>query len=134
MTASVVNAQPLIDAIEAAVTAAGVAFDVGRKPANATTRYIVAWPDGGLVDNRTLRSRDGWSTVIVFQCYGLTPEAVSYAVRTLRAVALALHGQVVVGGRTLLMPEHLGGSSLSRDDDADPPLFMQADEWRIRLA
>lgn len=131
MTVTIVDAQPLIDAIKTAVTALGVAIDVGRKPAAATTRYIVMWPDGGNVENRSLRSRDGWSTVLAFQCYGLTPEAAGYASRKLREAVFGLH-LTVVGGRTVQMPEHQPPPPLSRDDDADPAIFMQYDEFRIR--
>lgn len=136
MTAPVVNAQPLIDAVKAAVAAggsAGVPTEVGRKPAGAPTRWVVLWPDAGTVEDRSMRSRDGWSLVLPCQCYGLSPEAALYAVRKLRAAILSLHG-TVVGGRTVLMPTHAASSQLDRDDAADPPLWMQYDEWRIRLA
>lgn len=136
MSTPIVDAQPLIDAVKAAVSAggaAGVPVDVGRKPANATTRWIVLWPDTGTVDDRSLKSRDGWSIVLPAQCYGLTPEAAAYAVRKYGAAILGLHG-TVVAGRTVHMPVHERPPPLSRDDDADPPIFMQYDEWRIRTS
>lgn len=123
--------QPLVDALRTALTGAGIAFGDGRMPNGATTRYIVAWFDDGTVTDRSLLSRDGWSAVGTFHCYGQTPEAARYAYRALTDAALGLHGQTV-GGRTVLMPEQLTSLPLSRDDDLDPPLFDQIAEWRFR--
>ena len=134
MTAPVVDAQPLIDAIKTAVTAAGVAIAEGRKPTVVAGKpYIVAFFDAGSVEDRSLRSRDGWSMVGSFQCAGLIPESARFAARKLRAAVLGLHGQTFAG-RTLQLPSHLGPLPMQRDDDADPPLFIQIDEWRLRLS
>jgi hypothetical protein len=134
VTAPTVDASPLIDAIKAAVTSAGVAIAEGRKPASVGTRpYIVAFFDAGTVDDRSLRSRDGWSMYCSFQCAGLTPESARFAVRKLRDALLGLH-LTVIGGRTVQMPVHEFPAPMTRDDDADPVLFIQIDEWRLRLA
>ncbi len=130
MTAPVVDAQPLIDAVKAAVT--GIAYAEGKKPTVAAgLPYVVAWFDGGTVENRSLRSRDGFSLVATFHCYGSSPDAVRFAVRKVRAAVLSLFGDAV-GGRTVLMPEHLPPPPMDRDDDLQPPLWWQADEWRLR--
>jgi hypothetical protein len=134
MTAPVVDAQPLIDAIKAEVTAAGVAIAEGKKPTVSAGRpYIVAFYDSGAVDDRSLRSRDGWAMVGSFQCAGLSPESARFAARKLRGALLALHG-ATFGDRALQMPAHLGPLPMQRDDDAEPVLFIQIEEWRLRLS
>jgi hypothetical protein len=130
VTVTVVDAQPLIDAIKAAVT--GVAYAEGKKPAvTAGLPYVVAWFDAGSVTNRSLRSRDGFELVGTFQCYGNSPESVRLAVRKVRAAVFGLFG-ATVAGRTVQMPEHLPGPPMDRDDDVDPPLWWQTDGWRFR--
>ena len=127
---------PLIAALKAAVEAggaSGVPFGDGKKPATATTRYIVAWFDGGRVEDRSLRSRDGWSAVGTFHCYGQTPDAARYANQKLTAAVLSLFGQAV-GDRVLLMPEQVSTVPLQRDDDADPAMFDVISEWRFRAS
>lgn len=133
MTAPVVDAQPIVAAIKAAL-AGDVLLGEGVKPKNVGDEpYVVAFFDAGTVGNRSLVSRDGWSLVGTFHASGLTPESARVAVRKLRAAILGLH-LTTVGGRTLLMPEHLSGTPMQRDDDADPPLFIQIDEWRFRTS
>lgn len=134
VTAPTVDASPLIDAIKSAVTNAGLAIAEGKKPTVAAGRpYVVAFFDAGTVTDRTLRSRDGWQMYCSFQCAGLTPESARFAVRKLRDAVLALRG-TVVAGRTVAMPVHEPALPMQRDDDADPVLFIQIDEWRIRLS
>ena len=131
---TVVDPQPLISAIKAAVESRGVAFGDGRKPtALGTKPWVVAWFDSGVVDNRSMASRDGWSMVGTFHSYGLTVESARIANRALRNAVLDLHG-ATVGGRTVHMPEHLTSLPMQRDDDTDPPLFDVIDEWRIRTS
>ena len=127
------SVQPLVAALKSAVETAGVAFGDGKKPATATTRYIVAFFDGGTVTDRSLRSRDGWSAVGTLHCYGQTPDAARFAYQALTAAVLGLRG-ASVGDRVLLMPEQLVSLPLQRDDKADPPLFDQISEWRFRTS
>ena len=124
-------AQPLIDAVKAAVTAGGVAFGDGAKPAGATTRYIVAWFDAGAVGDDSLATRDGFSIVGTFHCYGQTPEAARFAYRVLTDAVLGLNG-ATAGSRRLAMPEQLTALPLQRDDDLSPALFDAICEWRFR--
>lgn len=135
MTAPVVDAQPLLDEIKAVLRAAGLAYEVGRKPGNAPAAgpWVVGWPDGGAITDRTLRSRDGWSLRVSFQVYGFTIESVNWALPRLRQAVLSI-GHTEVGGRTVLLPSHEISQPLSRDDDVEPPLLMQYDEWRFALA
>lgn len=128
------TAQPLVAAISAGLTAAGVAFGDGKKPTVAAGKpWVVGWFDAGTVDNRSLRSRDGWVCVGTFHSFGLTPESARIANRALRSVVLGLH-LTTVGGRVVQMPENLVAVPMSRDDDADPAVFLLIDEWRIRVA
>jgi hypothetical protein len=131
-----VDVAPLIAAIRAGLAAhpADLAFDEGRQPANVSGRpYIVAFFDSGTIENRSMRSRDGWSTVGTFHCAGLSPQSARVAVRALRTVILGLTGAPFAGG-TLRVPEHIAGAPMDRDDDAQPVLFIQIDEWRFRLS
>lgn len=130
------NVGPLVAALKAAVESggtAGVPFGDGRKPSNATTRYIVAWFDAGRVEDSSLRSRDGWSAVGTFHCYGQTPDAARFANARLTSAVLGLVG-VTVGSRVLLMPEQVTAVPLQRDDDADPAMFDVISEWRFRTS
>lgn len=128
-----VDARPLVAALEAAITGQGVAYGDGEKPtATAGHAYVVGWPDSGTVDDRSLKSRDGFSLLAPLQVYGFDPDSVRWAVGKVRAAMFGLHG-TTVAGRTVQMPSHFAGP-LSRDDDADPPIWMQYEEFRLRLS
>lgn len=135
MTITVVDAQPYADAIKAAVDAQGIPYAEGRKPAGLGTGvpYIVGWLDSGRVENRSLRSRDGFSLVVVLQSYGFSPDSVRFAVRKGRAAIASLAG-ATVGGRVVLLPSHEPAPPMGRDDDADPPLWWASDQWRFRTS
>jgi hypothetical protein len=133
VSAPIVDGQPLLDALRAAVTAQGVAYEEARKPEVVGARpYIVAFFDSGRVESRSLRGRDGWSTVGTFHCSGLSPESVRFAVNRLRAAVLGLHGQTVDDLQVHVVVGDFRPPPMDRDDDADPPLFIQVDEWRLR--
>ncbi len=127
------NVQPVVDALKAAVESAGVAFGDGVKPSAATTRYVVAWFDAGRVEDSSLQSRDGWSAVGTFHCYGQTPQAARYAGQVLTMAVLSLRG-ATVGDRVLLMPEQVSVVPLQRDDNLSPALFDAISEWRFRTS
>lgn len=131
---TVVDAQPLVDAITAAVVAQGLAVGDGEKPTVTAGRpYVVAWFGSGTVSDRSLVGRDGFTLDGRFQVYGFDPDSIRWAVKKLRAGVLGLH-LTVVGGRAVLMPEHLASTDGDRDDKADPgPLWWLFDEWRFRL-
>jgi hypothetical protein len=133
VTIPVATAQPVIDALKAALQTAGVTLGDGVKPVGATSRYIVAWFDAGTIDDRSLASRDGFSLVGTFHCYGSTPEAARFASQALTAAVLGLHRQQI-GGRAVLMPEQLTSLPLQRDDNLNPPLFDAVSEWRFRTS
>lgn len=134
MTGPVVDPRPVVDAIEIAITEGGVLFGDGKKPKDVGNKpYVVGFFDAGTVTDKTMRSRDGWSIVASFQCAGLSPDATRLAVWRVRQAVLGLRGWTIQG-REVGMPVHLGGPPMDKDDDADPPLFIQIDEWRIRLS
>jgi hypothetical protein len=132
VTAPVVDSAPVVAAIKAAVT--GVVFTDGSKPADVGSKpYIVAFFDAGTVENRSMASRDGWSMVGVFHCSGQSPDSARFAAKKLRVAILGLWG-AGAGAHTFRLPEHLTGAPMSRDDDAQPALFVIVDEWRFRLS
>jgi hypothetical protein len=134
LIASVVDAGPLIKAITDAVAANGVLIAEGMKPVNVGSKpYVVAFFDAGTIGDRSLKSRDGFSVYASFQCAGLSPESARFAVTKLRQAVLGLFN-TTVGDRRLLMPSHEFGGPMDRDDDADPVLFVQIDEWRFRAS
>jgi DNA-binding PucR family transcriptional regulator len=130
VTTPVASVQPFVDALKTALAASSVALGDGVKPSTATTRYIVAWFNAGTVTDSSLLSRDGFTVVGTFHCYGQTPEAARFAYRALTAAVLALAGQTL-GDRMALMPEQLTALPLQRDDDLSPPLYDAVCEWRI---
>lgn len=105
---------------------------VGAQPTRDGTKpFIVIWPDAGMGAPRTMR-RDEPAAVETWVCHclGLTPESAAVAVRKLAAAVYALH-RTVVGGRLVQWPEQLSAVPLTRDDDADPPLYDFVVEWRF---
>jgi hypothetical protein len=109
VTVAVVDAGPYAEAIKAALTAQDIAHAEGRKPTvGAGLPYVVWWLDAGRVTDSSLLSRDGFQLTAVFQCYGLSPDAVRFAVHKARLGVMSLVGDAV-GGRTLCMPEHTAG-------------------------
>lgn len=133
MTVPVVDAQPLVDAVRAAVAAQQVAVDVGQKPTVAAGKpWVVMWPDSGAVVDRSLRSRDGFTMRVSFQCFGLSPASALWAVRRVRVAVLGLAEQTVAG-RIVRLPSLMESPPpLTRDDDVNPPIWMQYDEARFR--
>jgi hypothetical protein len=135
VSAPVVDAQPYADAVKAAMAAQSIPYAEGRKPASVPvgSPYVVGWFDPGRVENRSLRSRDGFSVVVVLQSYGSSPDSVRFAVRKGRMAIASLAG-TAAGDRVILPPSHEPPPPMERDDDASPPLWWQSDEWRLRTS
>lgn len=130
----VIELQPLVDEISSRVAALGVPFGDGHEPDRVDNNpWVVGWFDAGTYAARSLIGGDAWSTVGTFHCCGLTPESARVAVRRLTEVIKGLH-LAVVDGRQVQMPQQLTASPLDRDDDADPPVYLQAVEWRLRTS
>lgn len=127
------NAQPLVQAIKTAVESAGIPFGDAHRPVitDPNSPWVVGWFDAGMVDDRSMKFRDGWSLVGTFHSLGRTPHAARIAAKAVRTAILGLHLSAI-DGRTVLMPENLTSLPMQRDDDEQPPLFDVIDEWRIR--
>jgi hypothetical protein len=134
VTAPTLNITPLVAAIDAAVTAAGVPFGDARKPSDvlAGRPYVVGHFDGGHITDETLLSRDGVSVGATFHTYGLSPEAVRGGRQKLIAAVFSLGGTVVDGWQ-VSVPVHEVPVPMDRDDKVSPPLFWQTDDVTIRL-
>lgn len=107
-----------------------MAFGSSRKPADATTRYVVADFDAGRVEDSSLRARDGWTATGTFRCYGQSDDAAWHADEVLKAAVLGLTG-TTVGGRKLLRPYQLDTVPIKRDDTLSPPLYEAVSVWRF---
>lgn len=130
----VVDLQPLVNELASRVEALGVQFGDGDEPVRDGTKpWVVGWFDAGTYGARSLIGNDAWSVVGVFHCCGLSPESARVAVRRLTEAIKGLH-LAVVDGRQVQMPQQLSATPLSRDDDADPPIYEQAVEWRLRTS
>jgi hypothetical protein len=121
----------LTNAVATTLSAGGLAVGVGKTPTNTGTKpFVVIWPDGGMRESVTMKAGDGLAETWVCHCYGLTAESAAVALTRLNAAIVALH-RSEVNGRTVQYPEQLSALPLSRDDDADPPLFDLTVEWRL---
>jgi hypothetical protein len=121
---------PHVDAVQAALTGAGLAVGLGGAPVPAAARYVALYPDPGqsvpesLADRRT-------DVMLMVQatCVGPTAEQALWVADKARA---ALSGPLTVDGRVAWRPEELGGPPVSRDDDVTPPLFYVPIQFQIR--
>lgn len=133
MTAPAINITPLVEALAAAMTTAGVPFGDSNKPPNVGKKpYVVGYFDGGQVTDRSLRTRDGLSLGAVFHSYGLSPASVRGGRKALLAAVFGLAGQNI-DGWTVHKPVHQVPVPMDRDDAVDPPLYWQTDEITLRL-
>jgi dienelactone hydrolase len=132
--APVLNVNPLVAAIDAAVTAAGVPFGDSNRPGDvvAGKPYVVGYCDGGQITDESLRSRDGVTVGCVFHSYGLSPDSVRIGRKALLVAVFGLGG-TVVDGWTVHVPVHEAPVPMDRDDNVNPPLYWQTDEVTIRL-
>lgn len=135
MTAPTLNISPLVTAIDAAVTAAGIPFGDANKPGDAVAArpYVVGHFDGGQITDATMRSRDGVTVGCTFHTYGLSPEAVRGGRQRLLTAVFGLAGQTV-DGWVVHMPVHEAPVPMDRDDDVNPALYWQTDEVTLVLS
>lgn len=125
---------PHVDAVTAALEAAGLTVYFGGAPSGVTptdsTPFVVLYPDPGqataasLADNRT-----NFTTVVQLTCVGLTAEqAMNVSDRALAALA----APITVAGRASWKPESLDGQPVKRDDDVVPPNYYSVARYRLR--
>ncbi|MFE5514458.1 hypothetical protein ACFQ9J_28385 [Streptomyces sp. NPDC056529] len=121
-----------VDAVKAALTAAGLSVFVGGTPAGAWTppdKFAVLHPDAGTAVRESLADeRTTLDCLMQITCVGGDVErALWVAGRVRRALAKPL----AVDGRVCWRPEDLGGPPVQRDDDITPPLYFVPVQYRI---
>jgi hypothetical protein len=134
MTVPAVNINPLVAAVDAACTAAGIPFGDTNKPVDVQPNkpYVVGFFDGGRVGDRTMLSRDGVTVWMVLHTYGFTPDSVRVGRRQMLSAVFGLTGQSF-GGWQLHAPVHSMTLATERDDRVNPPLYWQSDDFTLRL-
>lgn len=135
MSIPVLDINPLIAAIDAAVTARGVPFGDSNRPSDLIQDqpYVVAFNDGGRITDQSLVSRDGMRVSIVFQTYAWSPDAVRIGRRKAIEAFFGLAG-TTVGGWYVHLPVHNASMAIEREDKLSPPLFWQSDDFGVRLS
>lgn len=125
---------PHVDAVIAALTAAGLTVYLGGAPPGisptATDPYVVLYPEPGRTETASLGDdRTNFSAVIQLTCVGLTAEqAMSVSDRAIAVLSTVL----TVTGRTSWKPEALDGQPVQRDDDISPPVYYAPSRYRLR--
>ena len=125
---------PHVDAVTAALTAAGLTVYLGGVPTSVSptdsTPYVVLYPEPGQVQTASLAdNRVNFSAVVQLTCVGLTAEqAMSVSDRAAAALSVVL----TVTGRASWKPESLDGQPVQRDDDVVPPCFYAPSRYRLR--
>jgi hypothetical protein len=121
---------PHVDAVQAALTAAGLAVGLGGAPVPAVDRYVALYPDAGQFVTESLADRrTDFVGMVQATCVGPTAEQALWVADKVRS---ALASVLTVDGRVVWRPEELGGPPVSRDDDVTPPLFYVPIQFQIR--
>jgi hypothetical protein len=126
---------PHRDAVEAALTDAGLVVGLGgappsAPPAGTQDKYAVLYFDPGQSMTESLAdARTDFACTFQMTCVGPTEEQALWVADKARA---ALHGQLTVQGRTAWRPEELGGPGVQRDDDVTPPLYFVPVQYRLQ--
>lgn len=134
MAAVDLNINPLVAAVDAALTAVGVPFGDSDKPTDSQSGkpYVVGMFDSGRVTDRTMLSRDGASVWMVLHTYALSPDGVRIGRRLALSAVFGLAG-AQVGRWTVHVPVHTATISIERDDRVNPALYWQSDDFTLRL-
>jgi len=124
---------PHMDAVQAALVAAGLTVYVGGAPTGSTwttaDKFAVLYADPGMAVRESLADRrTDFETTIQITCVGGSAERALWVADKVRA---ALSVPLVVAGRTSWRPEDLGGPPVARDDDVTPPLFFVPVQYRL---
>lgn len=125
---------PHVDAVEAALTGAGLTVYVGGAPTaagwTAPERFAVLYPDPGRAVRESLADqRTDFEGVVTITCVGADPERALWVADKVRS-ALAM--PLTVAGRASWKPEDRGGPPLQRDDDLAPPLYFLPVEYALK--
>lgn len=121
---------PHIDALLAALAAAGLTAGLGVAPPDTAPPYIAVYPDPGQsVPGSLADPLSYYQATVQLTCVGETAEqALSVSDRARAALSVPL----VVEGRAGWRPEELGGPPVTRDDDVTPPLYYAPVRYRLR--
>jgi hypothetical protein len=122
-----------VDAVQAALEAAGLTVYVGGTPASAAwsppDKFCVLYPDPGMAVRESLADeRTNFDSTMQITCVGGDPERTLWVAGRVRR---AMSQPLTVEGRQCWPPEDLGGPPLARDDDVTPPLYFLPVQYRI---
>lgn len=124
--------KPHVDAVTAALVAAGLAVGDGGAPASipSTGAYAALYFDPGQsVPESLADQRTDFAVSFQVTAVGPTAEKCRWAAQRAR---IALHAPLTVAGRTAWRPEELGGPPMQRDDDVSPPLYYLPVQYRLQ--
>ncbi|MFD9603319.1 hypothetical protein [Streptomyces sp. NPDC059970] len=125
---------PHVDAVQAALTGAGLTVYLGGTPTNAgwtpPDKFAVLYPEPGQAGRASLAD-DRTDFAVMFQvtCVGGSAERALWVADRARQ---ALTGPLTVAGRASWRPEDQGGPPVQRDDDVTPPLWFVPVQYRIQ--
>ncbi|MFJ4932308.1 hypothetical protein ACIP8U_00355 [Streptomyces pseudovenezuelae] len=125
---------PHMDAVQAALQAAGLTVYLGGAPTSAgwspPDKYAVLYPEPGEAVRESLADvRADFMATFQVTCVGASLERALWVADKVRA---ALSGPLTVAGRAVWRPEDLGGPPVQRDDDTTPPSFFVPVQYRIK--
>lgn len=133
--AATVNINPLVAALDAACTSRGVPFGDSNKPTDVVpdSPYVVCHTDGGLLTDKSLRSRDGIRVSLVLHTYAWSPDGVRAGRRKVIDALYSVVGSAL-GGWIVNVPVHQEALPIEREDQPNPPLYWQTDAFTVRLS
>ncbi|MEW2161444.1 hypothetical protein AB0912_00305 [Streptomyces sp. NPDC007084] len=134
MPAPVPDVLPHLDAVQAALTGAGLTVYVGGTPTTSgwspPDKFAVLYPDPGVSVRSSLADdRSDFTATVQVTCVGSDVERALWVAGRVRR---ALAAELAVEGRVSWRPEDLGGPPVQRDDDVTPPLFFVPVQYRLQ--
>lgn len=125
---------PHRDAVRDALESAGLAVGLAQAPPSAEIPasgiYVVLYMAPGRSERESLAdTRSDFSALFQVTCVAPDEERCLWACDRVRA---ALHGPLIVAGRTVWRPTELGGPPAERDTAVSPPLFHAPIQYEIR--
>lgn len=133
--AAQVDINPLVAALDAACTSRGVPFGDSNRPDDLVTDdpYVVCHTDSGLLTDKSLLGRDGVTVTLVLHSYAWSPQGVRAGRRKVLEALYSVVGSVL-GGWKVNVPVHLEALPIEREDQLNPPLYWQTDNFSVRLS